>query len=939
MIPLISTTGLRRARNFFATLAMGCLFALPALSQSALGAGLRLSPNAQLHPGVDAGEWLLSELNCSACHTATVEEQKRLAPRRSPILSEIGSRATPQHLRAFLSDPQSVKPGTPMPDLLHALTPSARSEAVDALVHYLSSLRGTNVPAASGASAHLIQQGQRLYHTVGCVACHAPQDRPDSLGQDAFSALESASIPLGPLARKTTVDALAQFLQDPLKTRPSGRMPSLNLGRGEALAIATYLLREQASSGPKGPRVRMPGLHYDYFETLVHATAGLESAAPTLSGSVEQFTLAPKRRDEQIGFRFTGALTVPREATYTFFVASDDGAKLWIDGQVIVDNDGVHAPSEKSGKLALKAGEHSIALLYFNEYAGGELAVRWQEEGHGKRPIPSAALSHTSESMQPLEPENLALDPAKVARGETLFGSMGCAACHLGAAPGKGPSSAAPALAALRTDAPKGCLGSPGPAAARFAFSEEQRAAMRTTLSKPSKLREPLLPKAQLARTLAALNCLACHSRDGAGGPTEARNGFFTTANNEDLGDEGRMPPHLSGVGDKLRTDWIQKVLLEKAAVRPYMAARMPQFGKENVGMLPDLFEKADSVGASAAQVPAPSAADEKFGRQLVGTGGLSCIACHVFSGRKSLGVPALDLTMISQRLKHDWFARYLVDPAALRPGTRMPSFWPEGKAANKDILNGDTSRQIEAIWNYLAAGRAAKLPEGLVPVGVELKPSNEAVLYRHFIEGGGSRAIGVGYPEKANLAFDANQLRLALIWHGKFIDAGKHRRDRGDGYQPPLGDDVLRLPEGAPFARLGAADAPWPAESGKSAGYQMKGYQLDALQRPAFRYTFSGVNVEDYTMAFAHEPEPGLRRRIQLRSDTALAGLYFRAAVGAQILQKGGGYQVDNRLTLRFQLPPGATPIIRKSGGASELLIPLNTTATSFELTEELTW
>src|SRR5690606_9537014 len=101
------------------------------------------------------------------------------------------------------------------------------------------------------------------------------------------------------------------------------------------------------------------------------------------------------------------------------------------------------------------------------------------------------------------------------------------------------------------------------------------------------------------------------------------------------------------------------------------------------------------------------------------------------------------------------------------------------------------------------------------------------------FIEGAGPRAIGVGYPEKVNLAFDANQLRLALIWQGAFIDASRHWIDRGVGFQPPLGDNVLKLPDGVPLAALTDEAAPWPAQPAKELGYRF----LGRLRRPGSRF------------------------------------------------------------------------------------------------------
>src|SRR5205814_9236950 len=151
--------------------------------------------------------------------------------------------------------------------------------------------------------------------------------------------------------------------------------------------------------------------------------------------------------------------------------------------------------------------------------------------------------------------------------------------------------------------------------------------------------------------------------------------------------------------------------LANKGTARPYMATRMPQFGAANVGKLVEAFEKADSSPLTLALSPGAgegNSLDAKYGRNLVGTGGFACISCHTFASYKSLGIPAMDLTLMTKRLKKDWFHRYVLDPQALRPGTRMPSFFPEGKSTRQDILSGNTERQINAIWAYLSRGKDA---------------------------------------------------------------------------------------------------------------------------------------------------------------------------------------------------------------------------------------
>jgi len=392
--------------------------------------------------------------------------------------------------------------------------------------------------------------------------------------------------------------------------------------------------------------------------------------------------------------------------------------------------------------------------------------------------------------------------------------------------------------------------------------------------------------------------------------------------------------------------------------VRRSLATWMPQFGEANVGVLVAAVAKADSPSdqgtrsqaraeadqVARAQVIAASKAaaplrDASYGRKLVGTEGLSCISCHTFAGHKSLGIPAMDLAVVTRRLNKTWFHRYLLDPGSLRPGTRMPSFWPEGKSG-QDVLDRDAHRQIDAIWAYLSLGKDGGLPPGLIQGKMELIATNEAIIYRNFIQGAGARGIGVAYPERANLAFDANELRLALIWRGPFIDAARHRTGRGDGFEGPLGYNVVKMPAGAPFAILPDAASKWPTASGKAAGYQMRGYELDSKRRPAFHFSFQDVRIEDYPVAVTGEFEPLLRRTLTLQSEHPVENLWFRGWTGAKIEpQEGGSFLVDGKIRLQFQLTAGAKPTVRQSDGRFELIVPVVFHGKTATVVEEIGW
>jgi hypothetical protein len=209
--------------------------------------------------------------------------------------------------------------------------------------------------------------------------------------------------------------------------------------------------------------------------------------------------------------------------------------------------------------------------------------------------------------------------------------------------------------------------------------------------------------------------------------------------------------------------------------------------------------------------------------------------------------------------------------------------------------------------------------------------------VYRNFIEGAGPRAIGVGYPEKANLAFDANGMRLALLWQGAFIDASKHWAGRGAGFQPPLGRNVLKLPDGAPLAKLDAPDSPWPATSAREQGYRFLGYRLDAKERPTFLYEYAGVHVEDFPEAVATEDEPFVRRTFVIQPAGA-EKLWLRAAAGSSVERDGEWFAIDNDWRTRI-LADGVEPVIRESNGRKELLLQINSGNEGVTVVQEYLW
>jgi hypothetical protein len=70
-------------------------------------------------------------------------------------------------------------------------------------------------------------------------------------------------------------------------------------------------------------------------------------------------------RFEWFGIEYSGAFKPVKTGKYFFKLVSDDGSKLYIDGKLIIDNDGAHGASSKKGEIFLDDSRHSIKIDYF----------------------------------------------------------------------------------------------------------------------------------------------------------------------------------------------------------------------------------------------------------------------------------------------------------------------------------------------------------------------------------------------------------------------------------------------------------------------------------------------------------------------------------------------------------------------------------------------
>lgn len=142
------------------------------------------------------------------------------------------------------------------------------------------------------------------------------------------------------------------------------------------------------------PGTVVHGINYSYYEsnTAYSALPNFSTLTPVKKGTLTNISISVANRSLQMSLNFTGYIYVPYDAQYTFYTNSDDGSKLYIDNVLVVNNDGLHSATEKSGVIGLKAGLHAISVGFFNQGGSGSLVVSYSSSVIPKQPLQSSTL-------------------------------------------------------------------------------------------------------------------------------------------------------------------------------------------------------------------------------------------------------------------------------------------------------------------------------------------------------------------------------------------------------------------------------------------------------------------------------------------------------------------------------------------------------------------
>ncbi|MCG2613339.1 family 20 glycosylhydrolase [Terrimonas sp. NA20] len=92
--------------------------------------------------------------------------------------------------------------------------------------------------------------------------------------------------------------------------------------------------------------------------------------------------------------RYRGYINVPTSGIYTFYLTSDDAAVLKVAGREVANNDGMHAPKEKNGQVALQQGRQLFSLDFIEGGGGYTLRLLYSKDGSEPKEIPAEWFSN-----------------------------------------------------------------------------------------------------------------------------------------------------------------------------------------------------------------------------------------------------------------------------------------------------------------------------------------------------------------------------------------------------------------------------------------------------------------------------------------------------------------------------------------------------------------
>lgn len=258
-----------------------------------------------------------------------------------------------------------------------------------------------------------LEDRARSYLDTNCSYCH----RPETGNRAPFDARLTTPLADQGLIWGGVIDDMG--LVDPYLVKPGDATNSLLYHRASLTDAAGGMppiakaLVDTVGAGVLAawidrvdPGYPKPGLVYEYYEeTGMTQLPDFTTLTPVETGAAGLFDISARDRDDDFAFRFTGVVEVPTAGSWTFYTTSDEGSQLFIDGVLVVDNDGLPmTATEASGAITLSAGYHDIVVTMFEATGTEVLNVDWEGPGVARQILPASRLFQETPSLSPNTP-------------------------------------------------------------------------------------------------------------------------------------------------------------------------------------------------------------------------------------------------------------------------------------------------------------------------------------------------------------------------------------------------------------------------------------------------------------------------------------------------------------------------------------------------------
>lgn len=169
-----------------------------------------------------------------------------------------------------------------------------------------------------------------------------------------------------------------------------------------ATSSATVFIDVSIARRPENPVGAAPGLSVSYYALEAPMaipdfsllTPYLSEIVPEIYYQLTNGAFAGSGRVDDVGAVYTGWIDVPVTGFWTLGLTSDDGSRLWIGDDLVIDHDGVHGMTTVRGTRALAAGKHALRIEYFEGTGSAGLLLAWSGPGQSTIIARSTQLFH-----------------------------------------------------------------------------------------------------------------------------------------------------------------------------------------------------------------------------------------------------------------------------------------------------------------------------------------------------------------------------------------------------------------------------------------------------------------------------------------------------------------------------------------------------------------